>query len=153
MPLKNKEARAKYQREYRLSHLEEYKERERQYRQDNPEKLRERNRKYRDTHREKARVWIQRANKKWRAAHTQYFTKYVADWLKRNPGKREANTAVYRAVKAGKLIRPAACQDCGISCKPHAHHEDYSKKLEVVWLCCPCHKKRDLSRRSREGTV
>jgi hypothetical protein len=23
-----------------------------------------------------------------------------------------------------------------------AHHEDYDKPLEVVWLCQPCHKQR-----------
>ena len=39
MPLKDPEARKKYQREYRLAHLEEYKQRDREYRENNPEKI------------------------------------------------------------------------------------------------------------------
>jgi len=33
------------------------------------------------------------------------------------------------------------CKVCG-EVKTQAHHEDYSKPLEVVWLCAACHKKR-----------
>lgn len=38
-------------------------------------------------------------------------------------------------------LQKAACQNCG---KPgrHAHHEDYEKPLDVVWLCTKCHGSR-----------
>jgi ribosomal protein S27AE len=33
------------------------------------------------------------------------------------------------------------CIRCG-EAKSVAHHEDYDKPLEVMWLCQPCHKQR-----------
>jgi ribosomal protein S27AE len=33
------------------------------------------------------------------------------------------------------------CIRCGEE-KSLAHHEDYDKPLEVMWLCQPCHKQR-----------
>lgn len=62
-----------------------------------------------------------------------------SEWDKKNPEKRRAHDRAMYAVKTGKLIRPDKCSKCGIKCKPHAHHEDYSKALEVVWLCSVCH--------------
>jgi len=38
-------------------------------------------------------------------------------------------------------MRPAACERCGITCTTHGHHPDYSKPLEVVWVCRKCHAK------------
>lgn len=32
-----------------------------------------------------------------------------------------------------------------------AHHHDYSKPLDVIWLCTPCHSKADEARREHEG--
>ena len=52
---------------------------------------------------------------------------------------QSAKAAVARAIKAGELVRPAKCESCGEGCKPEAHHEDYSKPLDVIWLCKPCH--------------
>lgn len=36
------------------------------------------------------------------------------------------------------FISPKPCERCG-SKSDHKHHEDYSKPLEVVWLCRRCH--------------
>lgn len=41
------------------------------------------------------------------------------------------------AIKTGKLTR-GLCERCGQPSK-HAHHDDYSKWLEVRWFCSPCH--------------
>lgn len=51
----------------------------------------------------------------------------------RNPEKHNAHTAVYTARKAGRL-RKEPCEVCGDP-KSEAHHDDYSKPLEVRWLC------------------
>ena len=48
--------------------------------------------------------------------------------------------AVRHAVKRGRIVKSATCKRCGDSPKRmHAHHQDYSKPLEVQWLCGPCH--------------
>lgn len=65
---------------------------------------------------------------------------------KYNPEKAPARIAVYRAVKSGKLSKPAICSECGISCTPQAHHKNgYSKDhyLDIDWLCRNCHEKAD----------
>lgn len=67
--------------------------------------------------------------------------KQVKDWQKRNPEKRQAHYKVYEAVKSGKLVRSKICSKCNLKCFCHAHHEDYSKPLEVQWLCKLCHAK------------
>lgn len=46
---------------------------------------------------------------------------------------------MHRAVKEGILVRSCECQECGKIGKTEGHHEDYSKPLEVIWLCRKCH--------------
>ena len=46
-----------------------------------------------------------------------------------------AYTKVY--IKRGKLI-PQPCELCSNN-KTEAHHSDYTKPLEVKWLCRTCH--------------
>lgn len=61
-------------------------------------------------------------------------------WVGKNPEKRAAHIAVGNAVRSGKLTKPSTCSKCGESAaKIHGHHNDYSKPLEVVWLCPSCH--------------
>lgn len=50
----------------------------------------------------------------------------------RNPIKRSAHIAVGNAIRDGVLVRKP-CEVCGA--KGQAHHDDYSKPLEVRWLC------------------
>ena len=72
--------------------------------------------------------------------------------MKPAPTKRERN-AVYWIVRSalakGVLKRPKACEKC--RSKPplssngrsriHAHHRDYTKPLDVEWVCDSCHAK------------
>lgn len=46
--------------------------------------------------------------------------------------KQNARQKVYLAIKEGKIVRQP-CEKCGE--KSEAHHPDYSKPLEVKWLC------------------
>ena len=61
-------------------------------------------------------------------------------WRKRFPEKANAHTAVRRAVKKG-ILNKKSCEVCGRS-DTHAHHEDYNDRLNVRWLCPPCHSNR-----------
>jgi hypothetical protein len=53
------------------------------------------------------------------------------------PDKYKATTAVNNAVASGKL-KKESCMICGMT-KAEAHHTDYSKHLDVLWLCRKCH--------------
>ena len=62
--------------------------------------------------------------------------------------KGATHKKVYGAIKAGILTRPTQCSRCLKTPGPakdgrtqiHGHHHDYSKPLEVEWLCAKCHK-------------
>lgn len=56
------------------------------------------------------------------------------------PEKLKAYNAVQRAVRAGEIIRPTACENCHEEKRLQAHHHDYSRPLDVFWLCQQCHK-------------
>lgn len=50
-----------------------------------------------------------------------------------HPEKRAARIAVGNAIRRGTLIRKP-CEVCG-TMQSEAHHEDYSKPLDVRWFC------------------
>lgn len=58
-------------------------------------------------------------------------------WDNRNPLKKAATTAVNNAIRDGRLTRQP-CEQCGAVAQ--AHHDDYSKPLEVRWLCTKHHR-------------
>jgi len=63
-----------------------------------------------------------------------------AKWAKLNKVKRIAQQKATRAVIRGIIAKKDYCEDCGISgVKIHKHHHDYSKPLNVVFLCVKCH--------------
>lgn len=62
---------------------------------------------------------------------------YIAAYWASYPQKRAANVLVGNAVRDGKITRQP-CQACTHP-KAQAHHDDYSKPLDVRWLCTKCH--------------
>ena len=88
-------------------------------------------------------------SKEWmRAYHRDYqkredIRKILAERAKerlKNPHHRPKILARYRAkwaIATGRLIRQP-CEKCG-NPKTQAHHDDYSKPLDVRWLCVEHH--------------
>ena len=63
----------------------------------------------------------------------EYKKRQHSAWKEANPKKYKAQTLVNNSLRSGKLIRQP-CEVCGDT-KVHGHHEDYSKPLDVMWLC------------------
>lgn len=61
-----------------------------------------------------------------------------ADWRRANPHKYDAHLAVEAALRRGELVK-GPCEVCGVGesdgVRIDGHHDDYSKPLEVRWLC------------------
>lgn len=87
------------------------------------------------------------------ASEKTYHTKYInsdkgraykrrqrAKDKKRFPEKFKAWAELHRALKVGAMMRQP-CEICGAVDGIHAHHEDYSKPLDVRWLCVTHHLK------------
>ena len=64
--------------------------------------------------------------------------KIAQRWRERFPEAYKAQTAVNNAVRDGRLSK-APCSICGSEKNVQAHHKDYSKPLDVVWMCAKCH--------------
>ena len=58
-------------------------------------------------------------------------------WREDYPEKYRAQTALGNALRDGKVAKEP-CYFCGAK-EVHGHHKDYSKPLEVTWLCPKCH--------------
>lgn len=58
-----------------------------------------------------------------------------------------AQNKLEKAIQRGQVTRTDTCEECGEAPPPfrdgrtaiQAHHDDYTKPLEVRWLCQPCH--------------
>jgi ribosomal protein S27AE len=149
---KNKEKLKKYNQKYGKIWFQENKERLRdirkEWRKNNIEKARKygresyyrhaeaynkRAKEYRDSHVEERKSW----RKKYRETERENEIRYFMS----NPEKFQARWIINRQIRAKKIIRPKECSNCGNEGKIHAHHPDYSKPLEVIWLCSKCHHK------------
>lgn len=75
-----------------------------------------------------------------RASNQGWSTKKNRKWGDQNPEKRRAHKRVEYALKTGRLIRQP-CERCGTE-RAQAHHDDYSRPLEVTWLCQAHHRQR-----------
>ena len=67
------------------------------------------------------------------------FRKCQSKYYLRYPLRRKAHSMVGNYIRDGKLIRPRHCESCNKECSPDAHHCDYSKPIDVMWLCKDCH--------------
>lgn len=81
-----------------------------------------------------------RRNARARGLKMPNATKRYDDRRKASPDyqvKEAARLAARRAVRHGKLIRQP-CEACG-DLNTQAHHDDYSRPLDVRWLCAIHH--------------
>jgi len=88
--------------------------------------------------------------KGWASRHPRV---YVDRFRAKYPEKARAHDAVKNALKRGDLIRPVACQQCGLVAPLHAHHDDYGHPLAVRFVCRACHRALDDARRLLEVSV
>lgn len=58
-------------------------------------------------------------------------------WIGKHPNRRAVHCILNNAIKSGK-VKPQPCIKCGK--KAHAHHSDYDRPLDVIWLCPKHHK-------------
>ena len=68
------------------------------------------------------------------------------------PAQKAAIMAVYYAVQSGELVRQP-CEKCGSEEQIEAHHDDYTKKLDVRWLCHKCHMAFHASLRPKQRAI
>lgn len=115
-------------------------ERNKKLRQDNLEEFRAHDRKRSLTKefRERSRKYYLKniASEEWRLKESARQKVKNANY----PLKRAANIIVGNALAGGRLIRQP-CERCG-DAKAQAHHEDYTKPLDVIWLCKAHHGER-----------
>jgi hypothetical protein len=86
-----------------------------------------------------AKILKYRATEKGKATQLRKNRAY----RQRYPEKVKAQKKLSHALKRNEIAKPSDCSECGAqpgSRLIHGHHEDYSKPLEVIWLCQPCHK-------------
>lgn len=72
----------------------------------------------------------------FRQSHAKANEKYRVS----RPERMRAHTAVNNAIRDGRLIPWPVCAIPECTCAPEAHHPDYSRPLDVVWLCDGHHK-------------
>jgi len=65
-------------------------------------------------------------------------------WDLANYEKIKVHRIVRKAILTGNLLKPDLCEKCGRNTRLVAHHEDYTQRLRVNWLCGSCHKIKHL---------
>lgn len=68
-------------------------------------------------------------------------TERVRKSRQKYPEKYIARNILNAAIRDGKIIKPEICERCRFPGNLHGHHDDYSKPMEVQWLCASCHGK------------
>jgi hypothetical protein len=78
--------------------------------------------------------WTGANNPAWKGEGKQSSADKSKKYRRDNPDKCCAHRVVRYALKKGRLDK-LPCEVCGSTVMVHAHHEDYSKPLDVKWLC------------------
>lgn len=139
----------KYSIEYWKEHKEHILVQKKKYRQSHREQIRKYDKEYYITYKEK--------RKRYYLNNKEKLLKRMSDWRKSPRGrliieryeqtpKRKRFQKVQKetrmAVARGDIVKPKLCELCEKERRLDSHHEDYSKPLQVVWLCGGCHGKR-----------
>lgn len=102
-------------------------------------------------------AWQRRDKANRRKWHKEHITDAKRDARKRvlpSISKKEhaaIKSKVYRAIKRGILTKQP-CEVCADP-KAHAHHDDYSKPLDVRWLCSFHHMREHKDTRAEQARL
>jgi len=151
----DKEKSREYYRKYYLANKEKIKERVKKYWHKNKEEINERREYFKEYNANYHKCDVAKeARKRWRKNNPdkvrkqkikdyednkERYIEYQTKWSIDNREKKRAHVAIYDAIKRGDIIKPTKCSKCDKEKRLHAHHEDYTKPLEVKWLCQSCH--------------
>ena len=80
--------------------------------------------------------------KKWRETpeKKEWYREYRKSRYNKDRGRISARNKSNHAVSSGAIDK-LPCEHCGKEDNIEAHHHDYAKPLDVIWLCRPCHVK------------
>lgn len=84
-------------------------------------------------------------NPNWKKGISKDKYRYKKIAMARWPLHDKARRLLKKAVESGNKDKPNVCTCCGFKTDNksliHGHHIDYSKPLDVIWLCRSCHIK------------
>lgn len=108
-----------------------------------------------DCHIEYMRIY--NASEEHREYNRQNMREYhkTHKYIRKTGEKRVAEQTVCHSVENGKIEKPCTCSMCNQTFEKqriHGHHADYSKPLDVVWVCGMCHGKihQEINDKKRE---
>ena len=74
----------------------------------------------------------------WKEANPGYMTRKKKEWWEKHRDRLRVKERVKYAVRVGKLVK-GPCEVCG-EALVEAHHPNYDRPLDVVWLCKKHHR-------------
>jgi|SRR5208282_525360 len=89
------------------------------------------------------------ARKDYQKNNPDKFAEARSRWEKKNPEKKKA-AQIFNNAKRYIKSEKMACEVCGGRDKVEAHHDDYTKPLEVRHLCKKHHVEADRIRRAND---
>jgi len=142
---KEREYAREYAKKLRTENYDKYRRNKNAWELKNPENVKKIQKKAYKKYYDKNYEKLYWASQEWRKENPEKVKKYRCKAAKlareKYPEKNAARKMVSGAITLGLLIRPTVCSKCIKECKPEGHHPDYSKPLEVIWLCRECHNK------------
>jgi len=106
----------------------------------NKEKIIKQNKQYRKKNKRKISGYYKKWYKKNGRNRAIDYTDAINEWIKNNPEKVKAKSILNSALISGTIIKPKRCCKCNNITRLSAHHKNYNKPLDVLWLCSSCHK-------------
>lgn len=88
---------------------------------------------------EKIQQWRRDNRDKMRASFRKWYAKNGKAYRLKNHEKMRSHEKVNDSLRYGKLSKQP-CEVCATTKDVQAHHDDYTKPLEVHWLCRKHHR-------------
>jgi len=101
---------------------------------------------YRKHHREYEKQWRDSHPKQNKTIHQNWYCNNHDEIIKRNhtvySKQIKTRAILWNAYESGQIKKPSKCEICAEKTAVlHAHHDDYDKPLDIIWVCPKCHGK------------